>query len=66
MWNLRAVMPRRSSWRTMQFDTLRLLLVNLVVRVVELKRQVSLHLPTCMPNQAIFALVLTRLPRLTY
>lgn len=66
MWALRAVMPRRSSWRTMQFDTLRLLLVNLVVRVVELKRQVSLHLPTCMPNQAIFALVLARLPRLTY
>jgi hypothetical protein len=66
MWNLRAVMPRRSSWRTMQFDTLRLLLVNLVVRVVELKRQVSLHLPTCTPNQAIFALVLARLPRLTY
>jgi hypothetical protein len=40
-------------------------LVNLVVRVVELKRQVSLHLPSCTPNQSIFALVLERLPRLT-
>ena len=65
MWNLRALMPRRSSWRGKQFDTLRLLLVNLVVRVVELKRQVSLHLPSCTPNQSIFALVLERLPRLT-
>jgi hypothetical protein len=65
MWNLRALMPRRSSWRTMQFDTLRLLLVNLVVRVVELKRQVSLHLPSCTANQSILALVLERLPRLT-
>jgi hypothetical protein len=64
MWNLRAAMPRRSSWRTMQFDTLRLLTVNLVVRVVELKQQVRLYLPTCTPDQAIFALVLGRLPRL--
>jgi Transposase DDE domain group 1 len=64
MWNLRAAMPRRSSWRRMQFDTLRLLVVNLVVRVVELKQQVRLHLPTCTPDQTIFALVLGRLPRL--
>jgi len=66
MWNLRAVMPRRSSWRTMQFDTLRLLLVKLVVRVVEMKRHVRLHLPTCTSDQAIFVLVLQRLPRLTF
>jgi hypothetical protein len=64
MWNLRAAMPRQSSWRSMQFDTLRLLVVNLVVRVVELKQQVRLHLPSCTPEQAIFALVLGRLPRL--
>jgi DDE family transposase len=64
MWTLRAAMPRRSSWRRMQFDTLRLLAVSLVVRVVELKRQVRLHLPACTPDQAIFAQVLGRLPRL--
>jgi hypothetical protein len=64
MWNLRAAMPRRSPWRSMQFDTLRLLMVNLVVRVVELERQVRLHLPACAPDQAIFALLLGRLPRL--
>jgi hypothetical protein len=50
------------EWR---FPPARALLVNLVVRVVELKRQVSLHLPSCTPNQSIFALVLERLPRLT-
>jgi hypothetical protein len=64
LWTLRAAMPRRSSWRRMQFDTLRLLAVNLVVRVVELKQQVRLHLPACTPDQTIFALVLGRLPRL--
>jgi hypothetical protein len=64
MWTLRAVMPRRSSWRRVQFDTLRLLAVSLVVRVVELKRQVRLHLPACTPDQAIFAQMLGRLPRL--
>jgi hypothetical protein len=31
----------------------------------ELKRKIKLHLPTSMPDQAIFALVLGRLPRLT-
>jgi Transposase DDE domain group 1 len=66
MWTLRAAMPRRSSWRRMQFDTLRLLAVTLVVRVVELKQQVRLHLPACTPDQAIFAQVLGRLPRLVY
>ncbi|MFL5252013.1 MAG: IS1380 family transposase [Rhodopila sp.] len=64
LWTLRAAMPRRSSWRRMQFDTLRLLAVSLVVRVVELKQQVRLHLPACTPDQAIFAQVLGRLPRL--
>ena len=66
MWTLRAAMPRRSSWRRMQFDTLRLLAVTLVVRVVELKQQVRLHLPACTPDQAIFAQVLGRLPRLIW
>ena len=66
LWTLRAAMPRRSSWRSMQFDTRRLLVVNLVGRVVELKQQGRLHLPACTPDQAIFALVLGRLPRLIY
>ena len=65
MWHLRVLMPRRSSWRVMQFDTLRLRLVKLAVRVVDLKRQIKLHLPTSTPDQAIFTLMLGRLPPLT-
>jgi hypothetical protein len=40
-------------------------MVKLAVRVVDLKRQIKLHLPTSTPDQAIFTLVLGRLPRLT-
>ena len=64
MGNLRALMPRRSSWRFMQFDTLRLRLLKIAARVVDLKSQIKLHLPTSAPDQVIFALLLGRLPRL--
>ena len=64
MWGLRMLMPRRSSWRTAQFDTLRLRLVKLAVRLVEMKTQVKLHLPSSAPCQSILALVLGRLPRI--
>jgi Transposase DDE domain group 1 len=64
MWNLRALMPRRSSWRTAQFDTLRLRLIKLAVRVDVLKRQIRLHLPRATPDQSIIALALTRMTRL--
>jgi hypothetical protein len=65
LWSLRTLMPRRSSWRTLQFDTLRLRLVKLAVRVVELKTQVKLHLPSSASCQSILASVLGRMPRLT-
>jgi hypothetical protein len=64
MWSLRAVMPRRSSWRVAQFDTLRLRLLKLAARVEVLKRKLRLHLPRATPDQAIFAWALARLPRL--
>ncbi len=64
MWSLRALMPRRSWWRVAQFDTLRLRLIKIAARVEVLTRHVRLHLPRATPNQAIFALVLSRLPRL--
>jgi Transposase DDE domain group 1 len=64
MWSLRSLMPRRSWWRATQFDTLRLRLIKIAARVEVLKRQVRLHLPRATPNQAIFALLLSRLPRL--
>jgi len=47
-----------------QFDTLRLHLIKLAVRVVEMKTQVKLHLPSKAPCQSILAFVLGRMPRL--
>jgi hypothetical protein len=65
MWSLRSLMPRRSFWRVAQFDTWRLRLIKLAVRVEVLKKQVRLHLPDATPDQAIFALILSRMSRLT-
>jgi hypothetical protein len=47
----------------MQFDTLRLRLLKIAVRVVELKKQIKIHLPSSTPDQAIFGTILSRLPR---
>lgn len=65
LWSLRSLMPKRSSWRVAQFDTLRLRLVKLATRVVALKTRVMLHLPSACPDKAILRLALERLPRLT-
>ena len=64
LWSMRRVMPKRSAWRVVQFDTLRLRLIKLAARVVELKTQLKIHLPSSAPDQAIFAMLLARLPRL--
>ena len=57
-------MPKASSWRVAQFDTLRLRLVKIAARVVEMKTKIKIHLPTSAPDQSVFRLVLARLPRL--
>src|SRR3712207_3793726 len=64
LWSLRSLMPKRSLWRVAQFDTLRLRLIKIAARVVELKIQIRLHLPTACPNQAILRAVLGRIARL--
>src|SRR2546423_5316339 len=64
LWSMRRAMPKPSIWRVMQFDTLRLRLIKLAARVVELKTQIKIHLPSSAPDQAIFAMLLDRLPRL--
>ena len=64
LWSLRSLMPKRSPWRVAQFDTLRLRLIKIAARVVELKTQIRLHLPTACPSQAILRVVLGRIPRL--
>ena len=52
-------------WRVAQFDTLRLRLIKLAVRIDVLKTKVRLHLPWATPDQALFALLLERMPRLS-
>lgn len=59
LWSLRALMPKRSMWRAAQFDTLRLRLIKVAVRVVEMKTQIRLHLPTAFPAQHILRLART-------
>src|SRR5512147_1894642 len=64
LWSLRTLMPRRSSWRVAQFDTLRLRLIKIATRIVEMKTKIKVHLPTSAPDQAVIRLALDRLPRL--
>ena len=45
--------------------TLRLRLIKLAVRIEALKTKVRLHLPRAAPDQALFGLLLTRMPRLS-
>ena len=57
-------MPRRSSWRVAQFDTLRLRLIKVAARIDEMKTKIKIHLPTSTPDQAIWHRALGQLPRL--
>ena len=64
LWSLRSLMPKRSAWRTAQFDTIRLRLLKLAAQVVTLKTRVMLRLPSACPYQAVLRLLLERMPRL--
>jgi hypothetical protein len=63
MWGLRVSMPKRSMWRIAQFDTLRLRLIKIAARVVEMKTMIQVHLPTSCPAQDVLRLALGRIPR---
>ena len=47
-----------------QFDTLRLRLIKIAARVVEMKTMIRVHLPTSCPAQDILRFALGRIPRL--
>ncbi|MBM3539347.1 MAG: IS1380 family transposase [Alphaproteobacteria bacterium] len=53
--DLRAAAPRRSFWRSAQFDTLRLRLIKLAARVNEKATVIRLALASACPDKAIFA-----------
>jgi len=63
MWGLRVSMPKRSMWRAAQFDTLRLRLIKIAARVVEMKTMIRVHFPTSCPAQDILRIALGRIPR---
>jgi Transposase DDE domain group 1 len=62
MWGLRISMPKRSMWRIAQFDTLRLRLIKVAARIVEMKTMIRVHLPTSCPGQDILRFALGRIP----
>jgi Transposase DDE domain group 1 len=64
LWSVRSLAPKRSSWRAMQFDTLRLRLLKIAACVVETKRRVRVHLPSAAPAQDMLRFLLGRMPRL--
>jgi hypothetical protein len=64
MWGLRTSMPKRSMWRVAQFDTLRIRLIKVAARVIEMKTMIRVHLPTSCPGQDILRFALGRIPRL--
>jgi hypothetical protein len=55
-----AAAPKRSSWRTAEFTTLRLRLIKIAARVVEGAARIRLWLPTACPDAAIFRLLAGR------
>jgi hypothetical protein len=65
MWGLRTVMPKRAALRLAQFDTLRVRLIKIAARVLEMKTRICLHLPTLCSDHSIMHIVLSRIPRLT-
>ena len=50
---LRAAAPKRSFWRTAQFNTLRLRLLKLGARVIEKATRIKVILPAACPDKAI-------------
>ncbi len=52
---LRAATPRRSFWRTVQFDTLRLRLIKIAARVIEKATRVRVAFASACPDKAIVA-----------
>jgi hypothetical protein len=65
MWTLRTALPKRSPWRRAQFDTIRLRLIKIAARVVEMKTRITVHLPNSCPAAPVLRLLLERLPRMT-
>jgi len=64
LWTLRSLAPKKSPWRTVPFDTLRLRLIKRAAKVTEFTTRVVVQLPSACPDQALIRLLGTRLSRL--
>ena len=61
---LRGLAPRTSFWRDAQFDTIRLCLIKVAGRVIEMVTRIKIALPSCFPYQAGFADLAGRIAKL--
>jgi hypothetical protein len=64
MHTLRGLAPKASFWRDAQFDTVRLSLIKVAVRVTELVTRIKISLPTGFAYQHGFATLAARLAKL--
>jgi hypothetical protein len=64
LWSLRAALPKRSRFAVAQFDTLRLRVIKIAARVIEMKTQIRVSLPSSCPDEPLMRLLLQRIPRL--
>src|SRR5665213_1306917 len=63
MHTLRGLAPKASFWRDAQFDTLRLSLIKVAVRVTELVTKIKISLPTDFAYQHGFSTLAARLAK---
>jgi hypothetical protein len=63
LWTFQSCMPKRSSWRVAQFDTLRNRLIKLVTEVIETADRIQIALVLVFPVEDILTVVSSRLAR---
>jgi hypothetical protein len=62
--SLRSLAPRNSFWREAQFDTIRLCLIKVAARVIEMVTRIKIALPTAYPYQAGFTMLTGQIAKL--
>jgi len=63
MHGLRGLAPKRSFWRHAQFDTVRVSLLKLAARIIEMRTRIRIALPSGHPYQASWRLLAERAAR---
>ena len=61
---LRGLAPKTSFWRAAQFSTLRLALIKVAARVIEMKTRIKVALSSCYPYQTSWVLLAGRAVKL--